>query len=182
MLLVIAGGVVVLTLLTGAPSVTAPPVADVAQTTAASPTASATPTTTPTPTASPTATAAPVEPPAPAPQADTTAPTLSGASASPSQDLCVDDGYAAYYAIASVITVTAADNVAVAGVHITWSGVESGAAEMSFGTPWSYTFNPASSTPSGTVTFTMTARDAAGNVSAPATTSVTVIDGGGCII
>ena len=158
--------------------------ADTAQTMAAPtetvPTVTTTPTSTPTETATPAETAAPA--PAPAPAADSAAPTLSGAAASPSQDLCADDSYSSYYAIASTISVTAADNVGIIGVHITWTGAESGSAEMSFGSPWTYTFNPASSTPSGTVTFTLVARDAAGNTSAPATTSVTVIDGGGCII
>lgn len=183
-LLAIAAGVAVVTGL-GAAAGPSTPVAEVTQTAVLSPTPATGPssTSTPTPTAAPTPSTVPDEPAAAAPPpADTTAPTLSGASASPSQDICADDSYAAYYAVASAIAVSAVDNVGVSGVHLAWTGAESGAAEMSFGSPWSYGFNPASSTPSGTVTFTMVARDAAGNVSAPATTSVTVIDGGACII
>ena len=152
---------------------------------------SATPTPTPTPTVSvtpsptPVATEAPAPaapPPAPAPIADTTGPTLGGASSSPDDDVCADDSYAGYYAITSTISVAANDNVGVAGVHITWSGAESGSGEMSSGASWSFTFNPTQNTQSGTVTFTLVARDAAGNTSAPSTTTVEVIGANGCLI
>ena len=185
-LLTIAGVVVALTGLAGGAAVSSAPVTVITQTATATSTKTATPTATPssspTPTASPTESAVAAPPPAAAPPVDSAAPTLTGASATPSQDICTDDSYAAYYAVTTTIAVSASDNVGVVGVHITWSGAESGAGEMSFGSPWTFTFNPASSTPSGTVTFTLVSRDAAGNTSAPATTSVTVIDGGGCII
>jgi hypothetical protein len=139
--------------------------------------ASPAPTVTVAPTVEPVQTQAPV----PAPAADTVGPTLSAASVNPNEVFAADS-YADYCAIVATISVAATDNVGVAGVTISWSGPESGTAEMTFGTGWSYGFNPAQTTPRGTVTFTMVARDAAGNTSAPVTTTVLVWNSGDCII
>lgn len=159
-----------------------PAVVDVAPApTASSATPTITPTATPTPTPTPTVTVT-AEPEPPAPVADTAAPALGAASASPASGVCADDGYAAYYPIASTVSVPASDNVGVVGVHVTWTGAESGSAELGVGSPWSFSFNPAQSTPDGTVTFTLVARDAAGNTSAPAATTVQVIGAGSCLI
>lgn len=139
------------------------------------------PTAEPTPT--PTKTANPVQPTPPAPVADTTSPTLGTPTATPAATICADDSYAGSYAISSVITVTAADNVAVTGVSISWMGAATGNAEMTGGPgTWSYTFNPPQSTPTGTVTFVLQARDAAGNLSGAKQTAVGVIDSGSCLI
>jgi hypothetical protein len=147
----------------------------------ATPSPSATATPTPTPTPAPTPTEEPPPPP-PAPAPDTSGPKLSTPTATPNDDICADDGYAAYYAITSTIAAAVSDNVGVTGVHITWSGVESGAGEMTPGSSWTFIFNPAQSTPTGTVTFTLVARDAAGNLSDVATTFVDVIAAGTCLI
>lgn len=131
----------------------------------------------------PVETAAPQEPTDPKPDADTTSPTLGNPTATPSASICADDSYAAYYAIASVIAVTAADNVGVTGVHISWSGVATGQAEMTGGpTNWTYTYNPPHTTPAGTVTFVLQARDAEGNLSATKQTAIAVIAAGTCVI
>ena len=147
------------------------------------------PTQTPTPTVSATATAQPTPteeasaPPAPpAPVADTAGPTLGGASATPDDDVCADDSYAAYYAITSTISVVANDNVGVTGVHISWAGADTGSGEMTAGASWTFVYNPSQNAQTGTVSFTLVARDAAGNSSAPATTTVQVINAGSCLI
>jgi hypothetical protein len=141
-----------------------------------------TPSPTPTPTPTPTATATEAPAPPPAPAADTTAPSLGAASASPAGDIYAADSDAPYCPISSVVSVSASDNVGVAGVRVTWSGAESGSADLSVGSSWSFTFNPAQATPDGVVTFTLVARDAAGNTSAPATTTLNIVAAGGCII
>ena len=146
----------------------------------------ATPTPTPTPTATASATPEPTQeappPPAPAPVQDTTAPKLSTPTATPDHDICADDSYAAYYAITSTIASAVSDNVAVTGVYISWTGVESGGGEMTPGSIWTFIFNPAQSTPTGQVVFTLVAHDAAGNTSAPGSTTVNVIAAGTCLI
>jgi len=144
---------------------------------------SATPSASPTPDPAPTEAVKPA-PPKPAPVADTTAPTLANASASPSSGVCADDGYAAYYPITSTISVYAADAVGVTGVHVTWPmATAPGQDEMTGGPAnWSYSFNPAQSTPDGPVVITLQARDAAGNLSARVTTTVDVIGAGSCLI
>lgn len=144
---------------------------------------SATPSATPTPDPTPTETVKPA-PPKPAPPADTTAPTLANASASPSSGVCADDGYAAYYPITSTITVYAADALGVTGVHVSWPmATAPGQDEMAGGPAnWTYSFNPAQSTPDGPVVITLQARDAAGNLSSPVTTTVDVIAANSCLI
>ena len=148
----------------------------------ATPSPTATPTVTVTPTVEPVETGQPTaEPLPPAPVADVSGPTLGGASRSPSEVFAADSD-APYCDIVSTISVVANDNVAVTGVLISWTGVESGSGQMVSGPSWTYSFNPAQTTPTGDVTFTLIARDAAGNTSAPATTTVKVWSAGSCLI
>lgn len=118
----------------------------------------------------------PADPSAPGsgPAPDTAAPTLSGAGAQPPTVGCSTD----YNPVTStLISVNAVDNVGVTGVTISWSGSsytgQSSAARS--GSVWSTTFD---ATPepggNGPVTFVITARDAAGNVSSAATVVVNV--------
>lgn len=163
------------------PQAPASPSADPSPSADSSSNESSSPTPSPTP-EPPTAPAPPA--PASAPAADVTAPTLANASASPSSGVCADDGYAAYYPITSTIAVYAADAVGVTGVRVSWPmATAPGQDEMTGGPAnWSYSFNPAQSTPSGTVVITLQARDAAGNLSAPVTTTVDVIAANSCLI
>ena len=155
----------------------------VAQTTEVEPTAGPTEEPSDEPTEEPAKEPTPGPTPPPAPAADTTKPTLGTPTATPNSDVCADDSYSAYYAVSSVIAVTAADNIAVAGVNISWFGAATGSGVMSGGpTSWSYTYNPAQSTPTGTVTFVLQAFDAAGNLSGAKQTSVGVINSGSCLI
>lgn len=103
---------------------------------------------------------------------DTAAPQLSGASASPAAIAC-DTGYGK--PTTSTISVTATDNRGIVSVTATWSGWESGQAAMTAsGSTYSFVYDPADSGVPGTVTVQITARDAAGNVSAAASTAVSV--------
>ena len=66
------------------------------------------------------------------------------------------------------VVASASDDVGVTSVTVTWSGQYSGSAPMSLvGGEWRYTFTPPTNE-TGTITFTVVARDAAGNQSAPA--------------
>lgn len=141
---------------------------------ASSPSSSTTSTPTPTPTVTPTATAAPEPAPAPAepdpepaPPADTTAPVVSA----PVLDEPLYSGNGA----TPTITTVATDDTGVVAVAISWTGLTSGSASM---TPsWSYDFVllPASGPPpTGSITFTVQAFDAAGNASAPVSVVVPV--------
>lgn len=124
----------------------------------------------PTKTADPTQ---PTPPTPPGPVADTTSPTLGKPTATPATGVCADDSWPTH---TSVITINASDNVGVTGVSISWNGVATGSGEMTGGpSSWSYTFNPPSSTQSGSVTFVLQARDAAGNLSIAQQTSVQVV-------
>lgn len=116
-----------------------------------------------------TAEPAPPPPPAPTPTKDTTAPTLANASGDP-----VACGPALTYPETTVISVFASDNVAVDGVSITWTGEETGAAEMmKSGSTWSFTYDPDGNV-DGDVDFTLIAHDAAGNTSQPAHLTILV--------
>jgi hypothetical protein len=65
------------------------------------------------------------------------------------------------------ISITASDNVGIDTVLISWSGQFSGSNTMSpVGGQWRFTLTPTDAA-SGTITFTMRARDGAGNLSAP---------------
>lgn len=107
---------------------------------------------------------APGPQPQPQPQpGDTVAPSLGSPTATPNPVYNLDP---------VTIAVTASDDVGVSTVLISWSGQFSGSGSMSpVGGQWRYTFTPPSST-GGTLTFTMRARDAAGNLSAPASVVV----------
>lgn len=108
----------------------------------------------------------PPDPPAP----DTTKPTL-GTPSGGSQVACTA-GYP--QPETTTVSVPTSDNKGVAGVSISWSGVDSGSAQMSkSGSAWTYTYNPPDLS-IGNVTFTMVARDAAGNHSSPKNFGVTI--------
>lgn len=107
--------------------------------------------------------------PTPTPEPDTTRPTIGQASASPSTVFVANGPN-------SVISATASDNERVTSVSISWTGTTSGSGAMTFaGGTWSYSFTAPPGTPNGVVTFSMRARDAAGNVSGPATVNVQTI-------
>lgn len=97
---------------------------------------------------------APAPDPVPAPPSDTTLPTV--------QQVSIDSN-----PCPAVIQAVAADNVGVTQVTLSWSGVATGSAAMSLvsGT-WRYLYD-SENLPEGTMTFTAIARDAAGNASAP---------------
>lgn len=114
---------------------------------------------------------APTDDPAPGPQpgpapapGDTTAPVMGQSWANPT---------IVYNGAPSTITALASDDVAVTSVSVSWSGAASGSASMTrVGGEWRFTW--ANGTDDyGLVTFTIRARDAAGNVSSP---SIVVVD------
>jgi hypothetical protein len=112
----------------------------------------------PTPTAEPSEEPVP-QPPAPTP--DTTNPAVNQIGASDSSIWnCSPDNQV-------TISVVASDNVGVTRVDLAWSGgTPSGSAQMSAsGGTWAYTFVSPPYPTYGNVTFSATARDAAGNVS-----------------
>lgn len=123
-------------------------------------------------TPTPVPTVEPEEPPTPV--VDRTAPSLKQPSVSapwPNNGVCVAYGEHA------TITVVATDNVGVTGVAISWSGAKTGSGQMSgSGSNWSFTYTPANQTGYGIVNFTLIARDANGNLSAPQTTYVELKD------
>ncbi len=96
--------------------------------------------------------------PDPAPPSDTTLPTV--------QQVSIDSN-----PCPAVIQAVAADNVGVTQMTLSWSGVATGSASMSLvsGT-WRYLYD-SENLPEGTMTFTAIARDAAGNASAPVSTT-----------
>lgn len=105
------------------------------------------------------------------PTGDSTAPSLAGATAAPVPLAC----YGAPYATATTLSVAASDDSAVAAVDLVWSGAYSGQASMTLtGSLWTYVFDVSTGNDRGDVTFTMTARDAAGNRSSDATVTVFV--------
>ena len=108
----------------------------------------------------------------PAPPArDTIAPSLSSPTVQPVRLGC-DPGSGPGNGI---VTVAASDNVAVIAVQISWTGPYTGSASMTpNGSSWRYTFDAHNLEPfgRGDVSFVMVAVDAAGNRSAPSTTSV----------
>lgn len=109
---------------------------------------------------------APVPPPPP-PAGDTQAPAIIQAWASPTS---------VYSTESTTIHATASDNAAVSAVNATWTGPDSGSAGLTkVGSDWQLVYTFPASAPSGTVTFTLTATDAAGNASAPQTVPVTGI-------
>lgn len=144
------------------PSATVEPSTTAART--ATPSASPTPSPSPTPT--PSITPPPVEPPPPPPPpADTTPPFIAAISAAP------DTVYSAN-GTSTTITVAASDDVGVAGVAISWAGVHAGSASMQPG--WTYVYTVPQGTPTGSITFTVQAVDAAGNVGDAKSVVVTV--------
>ncbi|MHA6693500.1 Ig-like domain-containing protein [Homoserinimonas sp. A520] len=109
---------------------------------------------------------APVPLPEP-PAGDSQAPAIIQAWATPTS---------VYSTESTTIHVTASDNVAVSAVNATWTGPDSGSAALTkVGSEWRLVYTFPASAPSGTVTFTLTARDAAGNASPSQTVPVTGI-------
>ena len=120
----------------------------------------------PTPTPEPTAAPTPTTPP-PGPAPDTTAPALGSPSVvySPAVGYtCSEQGGST-----ATVTVTATDAVGVTAVGATLSGADSGPRTLNpaGGSTWSIAYHPSGLSVTGAVTFTITARDAAGNTSAP---------------
>jgi hypothetical protein len=98
----------------------------------------------------------------PPPPSDTTAPAISKISATPT--LIINNQ-------ATQIAVTAADNVAVTGVQLSWAiPGNNGSAAMTFSAgAWRFNYSDADLADGfGNITFTAVAYDAAGNASAPA--------------
>ncbi len=105
----------------------------------------------------------PAPPPAPS---DTTAPYITGPSASPD---VLYDGYT------STVSVYATDDVNVTNVSITWSGAHSGSASMTRvggSSQWAFSYPDPAAAPDGYVTFVMRAFDGAGNASGTVSVSV----------
>jgi hypothetical protein len=129
----------------------------------------------PAPVPVPTAEPAPVPGPAPVPvPGDATAPTAQQwwVDLPRPTGVCRD-----YSGESATVRLLATDNVGVTSVAISWTGVNSGAAQMAApGTSWSFVYNPPDASPAGQVTFTMVARDAAGNLSSPVYQNVNVLD------
>ena len=72
-----------------------------------------------------------------------------------------------------VLHALASDNVGVAGVNVSWAGVHSGTGQMTWtGTEWQFIYTVPLNTSFGDITFTLRARDGAGNLSAPVTIKV----------
>lgn len=127
----------------------------------------------PTDTAPPptTTTPTPTVPTPPTPTVDSTKPALAGATASPVQLSC--DGQIS--PSSATVSVSASDDTGVTAVDVTWSGAYSGQGSMTrTGSTWTYPFDVSTGVTRGNVTITMTARDAAGNRSSPATVAVFV--------
>ena len=102
---------------------------------------------------------APAPAPEPAPAKDTTKPTIGQPTATPNPVYNTDP---------TIITVTASDNSGVTSVLISWSGEFTGSSTMtSSGGVWKYTFTPPNADVGGDITFTLRAKDAAGNLSNP---------------
>lgn len=119
--------------------------------------------TTPTPTPTPTETPEPGPAPKPVPTKDTAAPVMGQSYATPNP---------IYNLEPTVVHATAADNVGVVSISISWAGEFTGSAQMTkSGAEWVYTFTPPDDN-GGTITFTLRAIDAAGNQSGPATVNV----------
>jgi hypothetical protein len=97
------------------------------------------------------------------PPADTVAPKVDKTTVNPTFVQTCDG-------MGAVVKTNATDNIAVAGVTVTWSGATSGSAQMSptGGSGWQYTLVPPTAT-SGGITVVVTARDAAGNTASQQT-------------
>jgi hypothetical protein len=116
-----------------------------------------------------------VEPEKPVPPAvDTTAPSLKKPTVSAPR---ANNGVCPGFGEQATISVVATDNVGVTGVAISWSGAKTGSGQMSgSGSSWSFVYAPANETGYGLVNFVLVARDAAGNLSAPQSASVLLLD------
>lgn len=111
----------------------------------------------------------PIPAPIPVPQpgsSDTVPPNLGQQYASPKTTL--------YQGDSTTIFASSSDNVATTQVLISWSGVATGSGSMvdGPGNQWSFPYAKPIGAPIGKVTFTLVARDAAGNQSAPVTVDI----------
>lgn len=105
----------------------------------------------------PTPTPTPEPEPVPVP-VDSTAPSISQAAATPAQLYMINNQRN------STISAVVTDAGGVASVTATWSGVASGSAPMQRnGSQWTLAYTAPEGTGTGTITFTIQARDAAGN-------------------
>lgn len=106
----------------------------------------------------------PAPAPGPKPVADSSAPTLGQAFAAPT---------VIYNGEATVVHLSATDNVGVTGVSVQLSGAYSGTRSMTkVGSEWQLTFSIPENNYYGMITFTLRAMDAAGNQSAPLSLTV----------
>ena len=95
----------------------------------------------------------------PPPPADTTPPVISQLTANPTLIYVMNNGSAK-------ITAVTSDASGVASVTASWTGAASGSASLQLsGGEWSFVYQPPQGTPNGTITFTVIARDYAGNQS-----------------
>lgn len=109
----------------------------------------------------------PTEEPEPIPgPSDKVPPTLGQQYASPKTTL--------YQGDSTTIYAFSSDNVATTQVLISWSGVANGSGSMidGPGNQWTFPYAKPDGAPIGKVTFTLVARDAAGNQSAPVTVDI----------
>jgi hypothetical protein len=109
----------------------------------------------------------PTDDPEPAPgPGDTTPPNLGQQYASPKTTL--------YQGDSTTIYAFSSDNVATTQVRISWSGAATGNGLMidGPGNQWTFPYSKPNGAPIGKVTFTLVARDAAGNQSAPVTVDI----------
>jgi hypothetical protein len=111
--------------------------------------------------------------PVPAPTPDTTAPTPLQWWADPTTIYCPSNA-GPNFPGTTTIHLMASDSVAVTGATVSWSGAASGSGAMTAsGGEWRFSYT-APAAASGGITFSVTARDAAGNVSAARSMPVTV--------
>lgn len=116
---------------------------------------------------------APAPEPAPGPAPDTTPPSPLQWWADPTTIYCPSN-VGPNFSGTTTIHLMASDNVTVTGATISWSGAASGSGAMTAsGGEWRFSYTAPAAT-SGTITFTVTARDAAGNVSAARSVPVSV--------
>jgi hypothetical protein len=111
----------------------------------------------------------PEPPPVPQPgPSDSQSPAILQYWATPDTNVYHDgaDNFVVFHALAS-------DNVGVTGLNVSWTGVHSGAGQMSWtGSEWRFTYTVPSGTSFGDITFTFRAKDAAGNMSNPVSVKV----------
>lgn len=110
---------------------------------------------------------APEDPDEPAPGPDPNPPPVPGDTQAPALQQWGATPNPVYNLDPVTVTTLAADDVGVVGVDIAWSGEFAGSGSMTLvGSQWRFVFTPPDDD-GGLITFTLRARDAAGNLSAP---------------